>query len=1620
MVSTNKKLLALTLIIVVLAIGLVTFYILNQANVEEFDPLEVKDLDFNVIPTKSDRTGVALDSGFSITSQKEITLDGIKDIFSIEPAIPYNVTKLSNTEYAVNFENPLAANQIYRVDLKNSDNTRLSWAFQTVKDFRLVSTLPRDKGLNVPLETGIEFNFNYDGVDVVDDLFTIEPVVKGKFIYNKNQVIFAPNEKLKADTIYTVSLRAGLRLKDTDKTILDDYIFQFQTTSNQGVDKGFLNFTDTLFNFTADTTPYLGIHMSDKFRNKEFTADVYRYPDADQFIAGLKELTDVDISWMNATNKTLANLDALDKVASFKTELMQMPIRMTYYLQLPEELPEGYYLVNLSVDGKNYQTHMQVNNSVVYIMLGEKETLAWINDAISGQPLAGASLIAENGKQATSSDDGIAIIPDQLVEREKFKQLYFKIESPGRATYVAKLQADYYGYDFYYGQQPDHPDYWSYLYFDRELFKQSDTLNLWGLVKARNSDTTLNKLTATLSRSSYLGDRLELTKKTLNFDEFGTFDDEFAFNDLIPGSYYLELSSGKDVITGKYFEVRSYKKPAYQLTAEFDQKRIYAWESAELMLNANFYEGSPVTGLELSASYYEGNKYKKFTDIATDAAGAARIKYTPQITTNEWIPIGVNVNIVNNQAEDQNIWQYADILVFPKDVMVNIDVQEKDKRAVIAITTNLIDINKPDEGSYAAYYERYQGAPIDRSLTIKINEVNHIKKVTGSYYDFINKVVVETYEYNTVKTLVATETAMTKAGSYEFAYDFEDNKDYEIIVETTDTRGSQIVYATYQNRFKYEAYNYGDIYYTIEETRQDKYNYRLDEEISLQLTKNSEPVAEIDGDRLLMLKLQNGLQEYTISDKTRNSFWFKAEDVPNSYYEAIYFDGKQIHLAGLKGIYYDYTEKELDIRVEADKDYYKPGETARLNFTVKDKKGQPISARLNISIVDEALFALRNQEVNTAESIYNYLNGTGELKNYVTSDSVNMLGGAERGGGGDFADYVRSDFKDTAIFQSISTNNKGQGSLSFIIPDNLTSWRVTYQAVTKDLQAGNGKLAVNAQLPFFALMIANERYLEGDSIVVSARAYGTETKDQDLVEYLLTLTDETGKETQLTAQGKANDYTNIELGKLAQGSYTIQLEGKQGALNDGLKQEFTVEKSLLKATILNYYDLKAGLVLEDTSGYTQLKFYSKNNDLYFQALNRLAYTQGMRVDQLLARKLGTELLKEHFTDEPMRIEEFNLDQYQLADGGISLLPYSDSEVLLSAKVASAAGQHFDEIALKAYFYRILEDTNSTEIDRAAAYWGLAAYGEPVLLDIQEIVKDGQLGVKERVIYSVALAEIGDYGGAYELFHRLLADQGKRLGELVYLDVGIDRDDILEATALLAVVGAKTSDDSRYKMFDYLMNNQTDKILNNLEQLIFLQNDFPQSFTNSFTYSLGGSKKTATLDGRKQFSLLLSQEELKTLEISDVQGDIVLAASYYGNLSDANYQTADSYSLQRSYQVPGKSITNMGLSDIVKVTLTPNFTANAPDGYYEITDCLPAGLRYIENSSSRSTGLSTPIYHDSERLVFGYYYSKKTKQNSITYYARVASIGEYIADSAVMNHYNSGSLVLTKQERLIIK
>jgi uncharacterized protein YfaS (alpha-2-macroglobulin family) len=1367
--------------------------------------------------------------------------------------------------------------------------------------------------------------------------------------------------------------------------------------------------------------PYLGVHPSDELRNQEVSVDVYQYKSADKLIAGLKELTDIDQNWMNTINKTVKIDNELKKVANFKAKFQIMQNSWMHYLVFPEALTEGYYLINVSYGKNNYQTHVQVNNAAVYIMLGVNESLAWINDTVNGNPIAGAKLVAENGKTATSNSEGIAIINAQVVKPEEFNQQYFKVELNNRPTYVAQLLQTFYAYDFY-GHQVTNPDYWSYLYLDRDLYQQTDSVNLWGLVKPRTNETKTGTLTATLYKSTYMGEKTKVMSQVFAVDQFGTFDEKFVFTGLVPGSYYIELQNDDVAITQKSFEIRNYKKPAYQVDASFNKKSIYAWDTATLNLQANFFEGSPVSGLKLKTNYYEESNNKDVGQVITDKNGMAQIKYTPKISTAQWMPINVSFFVANDQAEDQNIWQYADILVFPKNVMLNIDIKDRGKTADITVATNMIDLTKQAAQQTAYdYVDNYKGANVDRSLDIKIMEIEYKREVTGSYYDFINKKVVETYQYNRVERQVDNFTANTVAGEYKFNYQFSSDFDYEIVVSTTDTRGNSVVHSGYLSRLKYVFEDSNEIYYTIEEVNRDKYNYRVNEPINLQLMKNGVEAIDTTGDRLLMIKLKDGLRGYTISDTVQNSYRFTREDIPNSYYEAVYFDGKRVHLAGMRANLYDYTEKELEVTMVADKANYRPGDTARLTFMVKNKNGSPVSARLNVSIVDEALFALRDQAVRTAESVYSYVVTTGKITNYVSEQSNDMRGGAEKGSGDGYAEYIRSDFKDTAEFRTVTTDASGRATLTFQIPDNLTAWRVTYQAITTDLYAGNGKSAVNAELPFFALVIANERYLVGDSISISTRSYGTATNPSGTVEYLVTLTDGQGKETKFTASGKANDYTTLALGKLPIGEYTLQVEAKQAGLSDGIKKTFTVEETLLKANIVNYYDLANGLKITDTTGYTNLRFYSKNNSLYYNALTGLAYNSGSRVDQILARKLGSELLNERFSENNIVSGDFQLSQYQLNDGGIALLPYSESDAVFSAKVAATASELFDRAALTAYFKNILADKNSSGVDQAAAYWGLAALNEPVLLEVQNAAKAKDLSVKEKVLYAVALAEFGDFSSAEQMYINILNNYGKRVGQQVYVGTGLDKDDVLEATSLLAIVATKVDSAERYRMLDYIVNNQTDKILTLLEQLIFIQNDIPKvAEASSFAYALDGKKETVTIKGAEQFSMILSAADLAKLSFTDVKGDLTVAASYYGKLEDAAYKTSDTYSVKRSYQVGNAVASEIKLSDVVNITLTPSFSANAPDGYYEITDCLPAGFRYIENTEPQTYGEATPIYYDSERVVFGYYYSKDKKIVPLTYKARVASTGEYVADKAVIQHFASGSLNFTAQERTIIK
>ncbi len=91
--------------------------------------------------------------------------------------------------------------------------------------------IPDDESAGVPRNTGIEFTFDQPGVTAgaVRDAFSISPATKGRFEVHGKVVAFVPTKRLKAYTLYTVTLHKGVPLPGTGQKLEKDVVRHFET-----------------------------------------------------------------------------------------------------------------------------------------------------------------------------------------------------------------------------------------------------------------------------------------------------------------------------------------------------------------------------------------------------------------------------------------------------------------------------------------------------------------------------------------------------------------------------------------------------------------------------------------------------------------------------------------------------------------------------------------------------------------------------------------------------------------------------------------------------------------------------------------------------------------------------------------------------------------------------------------------------------------------------------------------------------------------------------------------------------------------------------------------------------------------------------------------------------------------------------------------------------------------------------------------------------------------------------------------------------------------------------------------------------------------------------------------
>jgi len=1591
--------------------------------------LSFLDTDVKITAVDADSLGVSLTSAFKLVFSKAPNEKALEESLSIKPKQKFKLTKVSSKEYSMEFEKPLQSDSVYNFILSdNNTGEKHSWAFQTKKAFNVVRTLPRHQGVQVPLASGIEITFSHENVQDIENYFEISPSVNGRFEWHGKTVVFVP-EALAESTIYTVTIKKGITVKGSTETLKEDYTFSFQTVLTETQSKStYFNFSNTFYSFNPQTTPALEIYTQENMTDAEVPLEIYSYPDAAGFLKDVKDFSQLSSTWyLRDRSKFKYDVTKLQKTATLtgRVAMFEQSYWQSYYLVLPSVLPGGYYLIAAEVEGEKYYTQVQVHPATVYIMKTTSETLAWLNDSATGEPLAGAEFKLDGGKSVKSDNNGLAVLD---VPNSRDSSTFYLITPASGQVYIAELaNYSFHPYYSYYDGTDITDHYWSYIYLDKDVFLPTDKVNIWGIFKPRDGYDVQKDAVLELIRYNYFSGDSEpsvLTSQNVEIAPDGTYTGTLAISNYNPGSYEVRLRIGDKVMQTRYLQVIEYTKPVYKIEVSKDKKYMYAWEKVNFDFVTSFFEGTPVSGIELDYYYSVGVNENRSGVLTSDTAGASKLTIQPSTNISSgWRPVSLYMHVNNSKAEEQQIMASDSVIVFPKDTMISMDSDIEGNKATLSFETNRIDLTRLKDDSSNYYYmeEAYKGASVDMPVQVELYERYYEQVIKGEYYDYINKVKRYTYDYNEVNNLINQYAFNTVNGKYVIEFATEKNKNYYVRITGKDSQGRFIDETEYiYNWDYYDPYDTSLYSLTSKDPNRTR---KLGKPVSLEVKYRGEPIVNSGNGKFLFLRLQNGVMDYMLSPNPVFNFNYEEKFIPNIYIKAMYFDGANMYDAGILDFRYDQTEKNLTVSVKQDKEYYKPGDTVNLAFEIKDSNGKPHAAQMNISVVDEAYFAMYNQSVDLLSSLYGAGISSGILTEYLSYSSPMITFGppmAEMGEGGDA--YVRADFKDSALFRTVAAGNDGKAEVSFKLPDNLTSWRVTWQAVTEDLFAGSGKMNVSSKLPFFVDTIFNTNFITGDNPSILMRAYGTELAENAAVDYKITVTQTGGASKSYTASGTAFKPVQVPVGPLSAGSYTIKVEASSGTLKDAMERKFRVSDSLLETSVTDYISLSEGTTIENSAkGLTSLVFYGEDSAALYNELHSLYWSWGQRLDQKLARQLAGKLLLNYFNEEPYMDEEFDLRQYQTDDGGLALLTYDSSNPALSAKMAALAADGIDRDALAAYFTRIIENEDSMPEDIVYCYWGLAALNEPVLLDIRAALASDELTPQLRLVLGVALAEIGDFQGAKDIYKEAMERSGTITETLAWLETGT-RDESIDATALCSIIALKTNLPEKLKLFNYIKSNSTSELLVNLERMIFASNYIKQaSLSNSFSYELNGVKKHVELQNGGTFRLDLTPELLASLKFSNIQGKVQVAASHVAPVSQIRNTDGSQVSILRSYALltGSKTTTDFKRSDKVKITITPVFGTTAPDGYYQITDVLPAGFKYLP-SGYYDHDVAWPDEASGQKVVFGYYYKKGNTVKPIIYEAIAVTEGTFTADNAAITHTDKAISGFTKKDQITIR
>ena len=1574
---------------------------------------------------------VPLDAAFRIESTTDTPAATLVERLTVEPKVALaSVAAPGGQAAELTPRAPLVAGTVYRFSLHGATGELLdSWAFQAKQPLRIIGTLPGDHESEVPLDTGIEITFDQDGVVDAASHVTVSPATSGRFEEHGRTLAFVPDHPLKAFSVYTIKVTSGIAVGATGEATIADTRFAFETGAASSAENDPLTFEfpNVLSESPTADRPIVGIWTSggnpDALPSK-VAISAYRLAGLDAAIAAFRSLR-TRPAWTRFSTEGLVDTSGLTRVVNGALPLRT--VENAFWVELPDRLPAGWYLVETRDGANPAQAVLQVSDVAGFLAVSDTKTIVWANDVHTGAPIVGGTAAVGPAILGVSDDRGLvsATSPATLLPAtgstctSPCDPVVVLTAPDGRAVFLpASTGSDRLVYDgnFYYWDGD--PGFWSILHTDRSLYRLGDTVNVWGMVRDRDKGAVPSEVTLRLTAYDDQGNGSTpaLLTRTARTNATGPFAASIALGDLPAGDYILTAYVGTKSIRTTSFGVGPIVKPAYTLSVATGRRVYLAGNRVGITVTARFFEGTPVPGLPLRI---EGFSQRTAT---TDEAGTARSSMIATVESGQDEPGTQEIQASPARAEEAEIGGASDtIVVFPSSRTIDASAAIADGQVRIHGSVHLVAVSRLERAlaDGASIWDLDPDGAAIANAAVKVSFIELVPHRTeiGTDYDFVEKKVVVRYDTELVEHTVKTVTVRTSAdGTWSSSIPASaTDHDYRVVVTSADPAGRVARSEAYADRTVVGP-DPGNTYPTLELSQGDPdgtATFAIGDRVDVTMTDPTLAQTSSDGTRYLFFTAQRGIHDVTVQTSRRYRLAFPSWGAPNLSIGAVRFTGESYVGVSTYAARFRVADRRLDIELGANASRYAPGQTATVSVRTRDADGRPVPATVVLRAVDEKLFTIGAAAADDPLAELYADVGDGIRTTYLSHQHPEGQpeGGDTTGGGGE-----RDDFRDSLLFETITTDADGRGQVRIPLSDDLTSWRVTASGITRELQAGVATLLLPVGLPFFVDASIAPEYLAADRPSIPVRTFGSGlSKGQEVTIRVTsgTLGFDSGPLT-----STAFTTIDVPLPILRPGTQKLTISATTGSgdarRSDSMTRSFAVTRTRLTGRQSAFAELPIGGSLAGgTTGFTSVVVSDAGAARYDALLDELAAGGGARLDRALAADLARDLLAGRAGGAVGTASEgpaFDPDRYMGLDDGLALVPYGSSDLELSALVAIVAPDRIDRAKLTFYLTTIRTNAKETRERRSFALAGLAGLGEPVLAAVQTELAATDLTIRERLLLGLGAAALGDAATARGVLTALVAANGEGAGELARLRVGTSAADTTEATALASMLAAEAGDPLAPRFWAYVEANPAVDRIEVLPGVAFVRAmlDHLAAQPASFAWTLAGERHVVTLERGESFRMIATPEQLANLRLEPITGSTSVTTSWREPIIATALPVDPDMTIARTVHPSTATIKS---ADLVVVELKVAFGAQAAAGCREVTELVPSGLapvggtgRWYDPESGDDppeASLILPYDQDGPRVSFCVGPTPERRSFILRYVARVVTPGRYAWEPAIM-------------------